>query len=153
VEISWASCAAITATAAPVPSRRWGTVRHASRRAARSGRTPAAGPVERPPAASAASSLGPVDAFGHERLDELVTSDSPEVDPDAAGGDGLQLDRHVVGEDDEHRALGRLLDDLQQRGRRLLHQVEVGEHQHLAVALVGLRMARRTISRAWSTVM
>ena len=42
-----------------------------------------------------------------------------EVDPDAAGGDGHQLDRDVVGQDHEHRRRRRLLDRLQQARPRL----------------------------------
>ncbi len=74
-----------------------------------------------------------LEASGDDRIGERV-----EVDPHAARGHRDQLGRELVGQHHEERALGRLLDGLQQLGPHVgRDEVELVEHQHLPPALGG----------------
>ena len=130
--------AASSAARAPVPFEPAGHRRAAPRRAPRSARRwRAAGPGRgrRPPRPRRLGAASAVDALGGEPLDHVGQRHRAEVDAHRAARDGDQLGRDVLGEDHEERRRRRLLDVLEEDRAELVDEVEVLEHEHLAVAL------------------
>ena len=89
----------------------------------------------RPPATAASSAARSAGIPSASRAATTsVGAQRTEVDPDAAAGDGHQLGREVLGQDDEHGGRRWLLDDLEQGRSGVADQVEVVEDDDLAVA-------------------